>query len=190
MLEARNLRKSFGRLRVLDGVSLSAKKGQVLGIVGASGCWKSTLLKVLAGLLRPDNGSVSRTAGAPLAMVFQNPVQSLDPRLKVSDILLEALLIRGTGNKKNGPELIESMLKSVDLLPALADRLPYQLSGGECQRVAIARALSIEPGLLLCDEPLSSLDILAQARMLNLFLKLNQTRGLGMVFVSHDRRAV
>ena len=189
MLEVKNIQKSFGSLAVLKGVSFSMKKGESLGVLGGSGCGKSTLMKIVMGLLRQDGGEIFFSSSSK-QMVFQNPFSSLDPRLRVDEILKEPYRVRGEKNERELAAKVERLLFSVDLSKKLSSRLPHQLSGGECQRVAIARALSTEPDLLVCDEPVSSLDLLTQARMLNLFLKLNQTNGLGLLFVSHDRKVI
>ena len=191
MLEVKNIHKSFGPLRVLTGVSFSMKKGEAVGLFGESGCGKSTLMKILMGLTRPDEGDIRFTgSGFAKQMVFQNPAGSLDPRLRVSAILKEPYYLRGEKDGKIMDAKIERLLLDVELPVKLLSRLPRELSGGECQRVAIARALSTNPELLVCDEPVSSLDLLTQARTLNLFLKLNQEKGLALLFVSHDRRVI
>ena len=188
MLEVRNIRKSFGSLKVLKDISFSMNKGEILGLLGESGCGKSTLMKILMGLLRADGGLISFGAGLSKQMIFQNPYGSLDPRLRVAEILKEPYQLRGEKNAKKLTDKIARSLSDVDLPAKFVSRLPHELSGGECQRVAIARALSTSPQLLVCDEPVSSLDLLTQARMLNLFLRLTKEKGLAMLFVTHDRK--
>jgi ABC-type glutathione transport system ATPase component len=204
LLEIKNVHKSFGSLHALKGVSFFVRKGESLGIVGESGSGKSTLIKITLGLLAPDHGNIL-FEGEPLSfydklrwkrfrkktqVVFQNPFSSLNPRMRVREILEEPLRLNGENSGKSLRAKIESLLKDVDLPEHFAQRLPRELSGGECQRIAIARALSTGPELLVCDEPVSSLDLLAQARILNLFLKLQKERGVGLLFVSHDLNVV
>lgn len=204
MLEIRNIDKSFGSLRALKRVSFSVKKGESMGIVGESGSGKSTLAKIVLGLLQADSGEIifegallSFTGKAPwqrfrkkAQAVFQNPFGSLDPRMCVQEILEQPFRLN---NERSGNILkkkVQALLKEVDLSSGFAGRRPRELSGGECQRVALARAIAMEPELLICDEPVSSLDLLAQARILNLFLKLQKERGMGLLFVSHDLKVV
>ena len=191
MIEVNNIHKSFGSLAVLKGVSFFVKKGEAVGLLGESGCGKSTLMKILMGLLKPDRGEILFSGeNVSKQMVFQNPYASLDPRLTIGEILREPYTIRGEKNKKELAIKVERLLLNVGLATRFISRLPFQLSGGECQRVAIARALSTEPKLLICDEPVSSLDLITQARMLNLFLDLNKNKGLALLFVSHDRKVI
>ena len=188
MLEVKNIHKSFGPLPVLKDINFSMEKGETLGVLGESGCGKSTLMKILMGLLKPDGGHIVSGDGLTKQMIFQDPYGSLDPRLRVSEILKEFYAIRGEKSENKLGVRVEHLLSSVDLPAKFMARLPHELSGGECQRVAIARALSASPDLLICDEPTSSLDLLTQARMLNLFLRLNKEKGLAMLFVTHDRK--
>ena len=204
ILQARQLAKRYrkGQVRALEGVSFDLAKGRTLGILGESGSGKSTLAKVVLGLVRPDAGEVlfngaaesqgTRSAGFRRAVraVFQDPYASLDPRMTLQDILREPFLIRGD---RPGPELdgsVERLLGLVELPARLAGKTPRQLSGGECQRAAIARAVSTEPEVIVCDEPVSSLDVLVQVQILNLLLKLQREKGLSYLFVSHDLRVV
>jgi len=191
-------------LHVLKDISFSLKKGESLGIVGESGVGKSTLIKIILGLLKPDSGKIL-FEGASLSyfkksdwkafrkkaqIVFQNPFSSLDPRMRVRNILEEPLRLNGENSNELLRKKMNTLLKEVDLPTDFSNRFPRQLSGGECQRIAIARALSAEPELLVCDEPVSSLDLLAQAHILNLFLKLQKERKVGFIFVSHDLKIV
>lgn len=189
-LDVKDLRKSFdGRYYVLKDVSFSILKGEVVGVVGESGSGKSTLLKILMGLLKPDSGLIEFQE-KNRQIIFQDPAGSFDPLLTIGASLTEALILNGQKNKALIRQIILSLLESVELAPDLADRFPHQISGGQCQRAAIARALSRQPGLLFCDEPVSSLDSLSQAKILNLFLKLQKEKQISLLFASHDLRAV
>ena len=204
MLEAKDLTKRFsaGKVTALDGVSFSLEKGKTLGVVGESGSGKSTLAKIALGLLRPDGGEVLFDGRSVFSMkaqelkrfrrsvqvVFQEPFLSLDPRMKVGEILKEPFDIHGL--KGGDAEGTARLLKTVDLDPSFARRLPHELSGGECQRVAIARALSLEPAVIICDEAVSALDALVQAQILNLLLKLQQERRVAYLFISHSLKVV
>ena len=188
LLEVKNLKKSFkkGRVKAVDGVSFSLEKGRTLGILGESGCGKSTLAKLVVGLLKPDAGEII-FMGKSAQIIFQQPFLSLDPRMRVSAILEEPFRIRGRGS---GFKPVAVLLQSVGLDPGLAHRFPHQLSGGECQRIAIARALSLDPELLICDEAVSSLDVISQIQILNLLLRLQQEKGMAYLFISHDPKVV
>ncbi len=175
-----------------------------MGIVGESGSGKSTLAKIVLGLLKPDRGDIF-FEGKPLSffkksewkqfrkktqVVFQNPFNSLDGRMTVREILEEPLRLNGERSQKILRMKVQGLLQEVDLSAGFIGRLPRELSGGECQRIALARAISTGPELLVCDEPVSSLDLLAQARILNLFLRLQIERSVAVLFVSHDLKVV
>ena len=197
LLEVQDLAVRFGPLRAVDGVSFSLEKGATLGLVGESGCGKSTIARCLVGLERPVSGSI-RLDGAEVAglsprawlphrariqMVFQDPGGSLDPRQKVGSIVAEPLTIHGRPNRR--ARAIE-LLEAVGLGPEHAERLPHELSGGQKQRVAIARALALEPDVLVCDEPTSALDGTVQGRILKLLADLQERLGIAIVLISHD----
>ena len=204
LLEVRRLAKRFKDVEAVRGVSFEIEPGETLGLVGESGCGKSTLARLAARLLEPDAGEIyfenreiSHKGQKELfvfrykvQIVFQNPFSSFDPRLRVGDSLGEALRLGGETSEPRIRERAQDLLRSVELPPELAGRFPHELSGGECQSVAIARALSRNPGLLICDEPVSSLDLLAQARILNLFLRLQKQNGISLLFISHDLRVI
>ncbi|PID96760.1 MAG: ABC transporter ATP-binding protein [Actinomycetales bacterium] len=185
----------------LRGVSLSVDKGRRFGIVGESGCGKSTLLRIIAGLDQPTSGSVQiggveiarlpeRRLGflrSQLQMVFQDPMGSLDPRMRVGDIIAEPLVAQG--HRKNRARVHE-LLEAVGLRPDAADRFPHQFSGGQRQRISIARALAPEPQILVADEPVSALDVSVRAQVLNLLADLVDRLSLTLVFVSHDLTVV
>ncbi|MBI3315727.1 MAG: ABC transporter ATP-binding protein [Candidatus Omnitrophica bacterium] len=206
LLEARGLRKTFKRagITAVDGVSFSLRRGTTLGVVGESGCGKSTLAKLVLFLMEPDEGEVffeGKKVGFGSAdalknfrkkvqIIFQEPFLSLDPRLRVDEILREPFAIQGVTDKIFLKKKVGELLRRVNLGGDLGRRFPHQLSGGECQRIAIARALSTDPELLVCDEPVSSLDSLTRAQVLNLLLELQRDRGISLLFISHDLRAV
>ncbi len=197
-IEVRDVRRQFGAVRAVDGVSLSVPDGGVMGIVGESGCGKSTLARIILGLMPPSGGDVlvqgvslatlDRRARARLIQpVFQDPYSSLNPRHRVRDIV--ALPLRAQGQRDvDGP--VRDMLARVGLPGAMADRLPGQLSGGQRQRVAIARALVLRPRIVVCDEPTSALDVSVQAQILNLLAELRRELGLTLVFISHNLAVV
>lgn len=206
LLEAKNLKKYFKTTKVqaLDRVSFSLGRAETLGIAGESGSGKSTLAKLILRLIPPDEGQVlfegndiSRLRKNDLKdfrrkiqIVFQEPYHSLDPRMRIEDILKEPLMLNGQKEKKDLDRKVSGLLKIVELSDGFRSRLPHQLSGGECQRVAIARAISLEPSLIVCDEAVSSLDAIVQAQILNLFLRLQQEKGLSYLFISHDLRVI
>lgn len=206
ILEAKNLTKTFKEkgVKAVDDISFSVEAGKTLGIVGESGSGKSTLVKLVLQLMKADEGDVyfheKRLAGATrqelkdfyrrVQVVFQEPFLSLDPRMSVEEILSEAILIHSLGSPASRSGFIDELLFSVELHPGLRRRRPRELSGGECQRIAIARAISTNPELIVCDEALSSLDVLVQIQILNLLLRLQNEKGLAYLFISHDLRMV
>jgi ABC-type oligopeptide transport system ATPase subunit len=215
MLEAEGLSKTFrvphpsrrfGTLAVeaVRGVSVRVERGKTLGIVGESGSGKSTLARMLTLLLRPDAGGVRfggkdvrRLKGKALRafrrsvqIVFQDPLASLNPRIRVGGALAEPFEIHGTLRGRKLAAKTAELLERVGLPPAYAGRYPHALSGGERQRVAIARAIALDPEIVILDEPVSSLDVLVQAQILNLLLDLQAARGIGYLFISHDLRIV
>ena len=187
-------------LVAVDKVSLSVAEGETLGLVGESGCGKSTLGRLAAGILAPDAGSV-RLDGDPVMegeskvttrvqTVFQDPFASLDPRMKVGQAVGEGPLAHGLTTRAGLKSYVEGWFARVGLDPEQADRYPHQFSGGQRQRIAIARALAMQPDLLVCDEPVASLDVSIQAQILNLFLELRRDLGLTCLFISHDLSVV
>lgn len=192
-LSVTGIRKSFKGKTALQDVSFDLGPGEALGIVGESGCGKSTLARIVMGLLEADGGSVLFDGGGidrrKAQIVFQSPHASFDPLLTMGASLAEAFRLDGLG-RAGRRAAVGKALSSVGLPEDMAGRFPHELSGGECQRIAIARALSRSPELLVCDEPVSSLDLLAQARILNLFLSLRKERSISLLFISHDLRVV
>ena len=204
MLTVENLTVSYpaghGRFTAVDDVSLSVGDGEIVGLVGESGCGKSTLARAVVGLQGADRGSVVlagtdlerlrrgrlRTHRRLAQMVFQNPYSSLDPHRTVATSLGEALVVNGTVPRAQRRRRVDELLAMVGLDPTVRARRPGQLSGGQCQRVAIARALAVEPRLLVCDEPVSALDVSVQARVLNLLMDLRDDLGTSCLFITHD----
>ena len=187
-------------LRAVDSATLSISEGETLGLVGESGCGKSTLGRMAAGILSPDTGEV-RLGGKPVMAdgrklttrvqtVFQDPFASLDPRMKVGDAVAEGPIAHGLTTKSDAKSYVGDWFARAGLDPSLADRYPHQFSGGQRQRIAIARALAMQPDLLVCDEPVASLDVSIQAQILNLFLDLRRDLGLTCLFISHDLSVV
>jgi peptide/nickel transport system ATP-binding protein len=191
-------------LRAVDGVSLTVERGRTLGLVGESGCGKSTTGRLVLGLEAPDAGEV-RVEGVPMPrpgsaawragrarmqMVFQDPLGALDRRLPIGVQVAEPMEIHGIGDPTTRAARVEELLRDVGLRRDHAARYPHELSGGQRQRAVLARALATDPALLVCDEPISALDVSVQAQVMNLLGDLQEARGLGMLFISHDLRAV
>ena len=191
-----------GRVHAVSDVSFDVAPGETLGLVGESGCGKSTTGRAVMQLPRPTSGSVTfegtelttmpsrdlRRLRPRLQMIFQDPISSLNPRRRVFDIVAEPLVIAGISDSVR--HRVNSMLEQVGLDPDAGERRPHQFSGGQCQRISIARALMLEPKLLICDEPVSALDVSVQAQILNLLEDLKARYGLTMVFIAHDLAVV
>lgn len=179
---------------VLD-VSLQIGRGETYGLVGESGCGKSTLAKMVTGLLKPTAGRIvyegeKKRLKYPIQMVFQDPYASLNPRMTIGDILEEPLLLNTEDSKEERLRKIEEMLKLVGLTLEDAQKYPRAFSGGQRQRIGIARALILEPGLLICDEPVSALDVSIQEQILSLLENIQKERGISYLFISHDLNVV
>ncbi|MFK4143942.1 dipeptide ABC transporter ATP-binding protein [Streptomyces sp. NPDC004065] len=200
VLEAAGLRREFGRgkraFAAVDGVSLAVRRGETLGIVGESGSGKTTLGRMLVGLLDPTAGEVrfegrSRGGVRPaVQMVFQDPVSSLNPRRGVGESIADPLRARGERDEGRIRERVRELLERVGLEGAHHDRYPHEFSGGQRQRVGIARALAADPRVIVCDEPVSALDVTTQAQVIALLGELQRELGLALVFVAHDLAVV
>lgn len=192
LIEADGVRQVFGRgksaLAAVDGVSLTVRHGETLGIVGESGSGKTTLGRMLVGLLEPTSGRLSRVD--PVQMVFQDPVSSLNPRRSVGESVADPLRARGQRDEGVIRARVQDLLERVGLDPEQYDRYPHEFSGGQRQRVGIARALAAEPRLIVCDEAVSALDVTTQAQVTALLAELQQELGLALVFIAHDLAVV
>ncbi len=192
VLDARDLRKVYGKgakaFAAVDGVSVSVGPGETLGIVGESGSGKTTLGRMLVGLLTPDSGVVSGTTD--VQMVFQDPASALNPRRSIGESIADPLRARGEKDEGAIRARVSELLVRVGLDPAHYDRYPHEFSGGQRQRVCIARALAPAPRLIVCDEPVSSLDVTTQAQVLSLLDELRRDLGLSLVFIAHDLAVV
>jgi oligopeptide transport system ATP-binding protein len=192
-------------VRAVDDVSFSIAPGETLGLVGESGCGKTTLGRAIVRLVEPTAGSVAlegaditklegaalRAQRRKLQMIFQDPYGSLNPRMTVEDIVGEALDIHGLAENKSARHArIAELLKAVGLDATYAQRYPHEFSGGQRQRIGIARALAVEPKLIVCDEPVSALDVSVQAQIINLLQDLQQERGIAYLFIAHDLAVV
>ncbi|MCC6982957.1 MAG: ABC transporter ATP-binding protein [Bauldia sp.] len=189
-----------GTVRAVDDVSFTIKAGESLGLVGESGCGKSTLSKAIMRLIPSASGRIAlrgrditrlegdelKRARRPMQMVFQDPYGSLNPRRSVGDILNATLVVNGVASGAERQQKIKAMLDQVGLLPSAIDRYPHEFSGGQRQRIGIARALIVEPEFVVCDEPVSALDVSIQAQILNLLVELKASLGLSYLFISHD----
>lgn len=216
LLEVRDLHKHFpvgtsgvlGRpsqwLRAVDGVSFDLHRGETLGLVGESGCGKSTVARTVVGLHPATSGSVrfegteltnlSRREWAPwrrrIQMIFQDPYASLDPRQTVASILAEPLKIHGLGRPRQRRLRAMQLLEAVGLNPRHVHRYPHEFSGGQRQRIGVARALALEPDIIICDEPVSALDVSIQAQIVNLLEELQERFQLAYLFIAHDLAVV
>ncbi len=192
-------------LRAVDGVSFELEEGETLGIVGESGCGKSTLARAIISLVPTKGGKIvwlgNNLAGASKAqmrphrkemqMIFQDPLASLDPRMNIGEIIAEPLKTHfPKTSKAQVREKVADMMAKVGLLPNLVNRYPHEFSGGQCQRIGIARALILEPRMIICDEPVSALDVSIQAQVINLLKELQDELGVALIFIAHDLSVV
>ncbi|MFP4903055.1 ATP-binding cassette domain-containing protein, partial [Paraburkholderia sp. BR14261] len=210
LLAVRDLRVAYPQrhgapaLHAVDGVSFEIGRGESVGLVGESGCGKSTLSRAIMRLVPVAGGSIAldgtelvplreralRPLRRKVQMVFQDPYASLNPRRTVGDILETVLAVNGVGEAAARRVRVRSVLERVGLPAAALARFPHEFSGGQRQRIGIARALVLEPALLICDEPVSALDVSIQAQILNLLVELKRELGLSMLFISHDLSVV
>jgi oligopeptide/dipeptide ABC transporter ATP-binding protein len=213
LLEVKNLKKYFPvkketyfekqrYLKAVDGISFTIHEGETLGLVGESGCGKSTTGKMIVKLLNPTEGSVfyegsdifslppheARSLRKKVQMIFQDPYSSLDPRQSAGKIMMEPLVVHG--QQQQAKEKVLSLMDDVGLLREYFDRYPHEFSGGQRQRIGVARALALNPALIICDEPVSALDVSIQAQIVNLMQDLQEKYKLTYLFISHDLRIV
>ena len=198
------LRKRIGQVHAVDGVSLTIQRGETLGLVGESGCGKTTVGRCIIRLYQPTQGHVFfdgkdllnvdaatlRASRRQLQMIFQDPFESLNSRHTVGDILAEPFIIHRIGSPVERARAVASLLERVGLSADAAGRFPHEFSGGQRQRIGIARAIALNPKLVVCDEPVSALDVSIQSQILNLLLALQKELGLSYLFIAHDLAVV
>lgn len=216
LLEVKNLQKHFpitkgllfqksvGSIKAVDGVSFTVQQGETLGLVGESGCGKSTTGRCILRLLEPTGGQVFfqgqdigqcgktelRNLRKDLQIIFQDPYASLNPRQTVGNLIAEPMLIHGLAGRAEAGSKVSKLLETVGLRPEFAKRYPHEFSGGQRQRIGIARALAVNPKLIICDEPVSALDVSIQAQVINLMMDLQKEFGLTYIFIAHDLSVV
>lgn len=192
-------------LKAVDGVNLRLYEGETLGVVGESGCGKSTLARAIIGLAPVTEGTITwlgqdmtqaskremKAIRQDIQMIFQDPLASLNPRMTIGDIIAEPLKAHFPNlSKADVKAKVEQMMEKVGLLPNVINRYPHEFSGGQCQRIGIARALILEPKVIICDEPVSALDVSIQAQVINLLKSLQKEMGLSLIFIAHDLAVV
>jgi oligopeptide/dipeptide ABC transporter ATP-binding protein len=215
LLEVSDLKKHFpvrkgifsrvtGHVRAVDGISFTIAPGETLGLVGESGCGKTTAGRAILRLIEPTSGRVVYNGRDVLAMeaasmralrremqiIFQDPYSSLNPRMTVGAIVAEGLVVHGIGTKAERTELVRETLQRVGLDPGYVNRYPHEFSGGQRQRIGVARALALNPKFIVCDEPVSALDVSVQSQVVNLLVELKEKFGIAYLFISHDLSVV
>jgi oligopeptide/dipeptide ABC transporter ATP-binding protein len=196
--------KIIGWIKAVDGVDLRIGRGMTLGLVGESGCGKSTIGRLILKLLEPDEGRITyrgqdistcsqeelKPLRKEMQIIFQDPFGSLNPRMTVGQSIEEGLRTIAIKNRDERKRRVGELLDTVGISPAVADRYPHEFSGGQRQRIGIARSLSVNPSLMICDEPVSALDVSIQSQIINLLKELQVTMGLSYLFISHDLNVV
>jgi oligopeptide transport system ATP-binding protein len=194
------LQRQVGAVRAVDDISFDIRRGETLGLVGESGCGKSTTGRCILQLYHPTSGKVDfdgvdlvalkgeelRRTRRKMQMIFQDPYASLNPRMTVGDIIGEPLLVHNIASGKEVDERVAHLLELVKLNPSFATRYPHEFSGGQRQRIGVARALSLQPSFIVCDEPISALDVSIQAQVVNLLEELQEQFNLTYLFIAHD----
>lgn len=183
------LRHEGGVIKAVDGVSLAIEKGGTFGLVGESGSGKTTLGKIILGIIKPDSGEVKLATDRP-QVIFQDPFNSLDPRMRVREIVGEGVVVSKCQSVRVSKCHVEEVLDLVKLPKTALRKYPHQFSGGERQRIAIARAVLTKPEFIVCDEPVSSLDVTVQLQILNLLKEIQKKSKITYLFISHDLRVV
>jgi len=198
------IRRQVGAVHAVDGVSFTVKRGETLGLVGESGCGKSTTGRTVLQLYKPTAGHIvfdgvdlvklkgekMRQMRRKLQMIFQDPYASLNPRMTISEIIGEPLIVHNVANAKEIQERVAHLMDIVKLNPAFANRYPHEFSGGQRQRIGVARALALQPSFIVCDEPISALDVSIQAQVINLLEDLQKQFNLTYLFIAHDLSVV
>ena len=197
LLTVENLSKVYIKKKIINNVSFSMKKGEILGVLGKSGAGKSTIGKILLQLSRPTTGTIlfegkalSEVPRRDIQAIFQDPYTALNPSLKIGEILEEPLIANEVFLKEERRKKVEETLVKVGLLETDYEKYPEELSGGQQQRVCIAGAIILSPKLIICDEPIASLDLAIQVQILDLIQKINQEEGISFIFITHNLPAV